>query len=55
MNDLKTTILGAIGAGVAAIGIFTTNGGNLADWKLWVVPCLIAIFGYFTNKPTIKK
>jgi hypothetical protein len=50
-NDTITTILGCIGAIIAAVAVYSQNGGNMADWKLWGVAALTAAFGYFTNKP----
>jgi uncharacterized membrane protein len=43
---MKTTILGALLAGVTALATYQTNGGNLKDWTLYVVPVLLAILGY---------
>ena len=51
-HDQTTTVLGAVGAAIAAVQIYSANGGNLADWKLWIVPVLVAVYGYFTNKPS---
>ena len=45
-----TTILGAIGAVIAAVQAYSANGGSLADWKVWLPAAAIALFGYFTNK-----
>jgi len=46
MKNWKTTLLGAFSAAVAAITLYTQSGGNLSDWKLYVVPALLAAWGY---------
>ena len=45
MKNWKTTVIGAVTAAVTAAGTYATNGGNLGDWKLWVLPVLIAAWG----------
>jgi hypothetical protein len=49
MKSYKTTILGAIGAAITAVSLYTQSGGNLADWKLYLFPVLIAVFGYVSK------
>ena len=46
MKNWKTTLIGAAFAAVTFISTYQDNGGNLADWKLWVVPALAAALGY---------
>lgn len=49
MRNWRTTIIGALLAGAAAIGVYQSNGGDLADWKLWVIPALLQILGYLAK------
>lgn len=46
---MKTTIIGALLAAASAVGTYQANGGDLADWKLYVLPALIAGLSYFTK------
>jgi hypothetical protein len=46
MKNYKTTIAGAILAALAFVQTFQANGGNLNDWKLWLIPAVIAAMGY---------
>jgi hypothetical protein len=46
MKNWKTTVIGAAFAAVTFISTYQANGGNLADWKLWVIPALAAALGY---------
>jgi len=46
MQNYRTTIVGAALAGLTFISQFQANGGSLVDWKLWVIPALIAVLGY---------
>jgi len=46
MKNYKTTIAGAVFAALTFIQTFQTNGGNLNDWKLWLIPAVIAALGY---------
>lgn len=46
MKNYRTTLVGAALAGLTFVSQFQANGGNLADWKLWVIPFLIAVLGY---------
>ena len=48
MNSPKTTIAGALLAGLTFIGQFQANGGKLDDWKLWAIPAAIAVLTYLT-------
>lgn len=49
MKNYRTTIIGALLAGVSFLGIYQSNGGNLADWKQWAIPFLIAVLGYLAK------
>lgn len=46
MKNWKTTLLGAALAVVTFLATYQANGGNIADWKLWVIPALSAALGY---------
>jgi len=46
MKNWKTLLIGAMGGALAAIHLYVQNGGNLADWKLYAIPVVIAAFGY---------
>lgn len=46
MKSWKTTLLGAALAVVTFLATYQANGGNIADWKLWVIPALSAALGY---------
>jgi hypothetical protein len=49
IKNWKTTLLGAVGAALTAVTIYAKSGGDLADWKLYVIPALIAAFGYVSK------
>ena len=49
MKNYRTTIIGALLAGVSFLGIYQGNGGNLADWRQWAIPFLIAVLGYLAK------
>jgi hypothetical protein len=49
MKNYRTTIAGAVLAGLSFLAIYQSNGGNLADWKQWLIPALVAIFGYLAK------
>lgn len=49
MKNWKTTLLGAAAAAIVAVSTYSTNGGDLADWKLWAGAAVAALFGYFTK------
>lgn len=53
MKSYKTTIIGALLAGVSFLGIYQSNGGNLSDWKQWVIPFLIAVLGYLAKDSNV--
>jgi len=46
MKNWKTTLLGAAGAALYAVGMYANNGGNLLDWKLILGAIITAAFGY---------
>lgn len=45
MKNWKTSLIGCVGAAITAISIYQNNGGNLSDWKLYLFPVLLAIWG----------
>lgn len=49
MKNWKTTVIGALLAAVMAVATYQANGGDLADWKLWVLPALIAGLGWLAK------
>lgn len=49
MKNWKTTLLGAIGAALTAVTIYIQSGGDLSDWKLYILPVLVAVFGYVSK------
>jgi hypothetical protein len=46
MRNWQTTIIGAVLAASVALNDFLLLGKDLTDWKSWIVPVLIAVFGY---------
>lgn len=46
MKNYRTTVIGALLAVVSFLSIYQTNGGDLADWKQWLLPALLALLGY---------
>lgn len=51
ITNWKTTILGAVFAAFVAIQTFTSAGGDLTDWKQWLIPVLIAGLGALMPDP----
>ena len=49
MKNWKTTLLGAVGSAISAITLYAQSGGDLGDWKLYVVPAVIAAFGFVSK------
>lgn len=49
MKNWRTTLVGALLAGLSFLAIYQSNGGNLSDWKQWLIPTLIAILGYLAK------
>ena len=49
MNNYKTTIAGALAATAAAILIVVQQGHDIADWKTWVLPAALALFGFLAK------
>lgn len=49
MKNWKTTLVGALAAAVSAIAIFQQNGGELDDWKIWLIPALFAAMGVLSK------
>lgn len=51
LKNWKTTILGAVFAALVAAQTFTSAGGDLTDWKQWLIPVLIALIGGLLPDP----
>jgi hypothetical protein len=49
MKNWRTTIIGALMAAVSAIALYQQSGGDLADWKQYVIPALLAALGFATR------
>lgn len=49
MKNWKTTVIGALLAAVTAVATYQANGGDLGDWKLWVLPALLAGLGWLAK------
>jgi len=49
MNNSKTTIAGALAATAAAILIVVQQGHDIADWKTWILPASLALFGFLAK------
>ena len=46
MKNYRTTLLGSIFAALTFLQTYQANGGNINDWKLWLIPAVIAALGY---------
>jgi len=46
MKNYRTTLVGAALAGLSFLAIYQQNGGDLADWKQWLIPAALAALGY---------
>ena len=46
MKNYRTTIIGALLAGLSFLAIYQQNGGSLSNWQQWLIPALIAVLGY---------
>lgn len=51
---MKTTIIGLLLAAATAIQTFVQAGHSLLDWKGWVIPVVIAVFGYVSEDAKSK-
>lgn len=51
ITNWKTTLLGAVFAALVAVQTFTSTGGDLTDWKQWLIPVLIALIGGLMPDP----
>ena len=49
MTNPKTNIAGILLAGFTALAIYQQNGGNLADWKQWVIPACVAMLAFYSK------
>lgn len=54
MTSPKTTIAGALLAGLTAVSVYQSNGGKLDDWKLWTIPAAIAVLTFLTKDSSAK-
>ena len=48
-KNWKTTLSGAIGAGLLALVAHLQGGCLITDWKCWVTPVTIAVIAYFSK------
>lgn len=46
MKNWKTTLIGAVLAGLAFLAMYQSSGGDLNKWQQWLIPALIAAIGY---------
>lgn len=46
MKNYRTTLIGAALAALSFLAIYQSNGGDLAQWKQWLIPAAIAALGY---------
>lgn len=46
MKNWRTTLIGAVLAGLSFLAIYQSNGGALDNWQQWIIPVLIAVMGY---------
>lgn len=46
MKNYRTTIVGALLAGLSFLAIYQSNGGDLANWQQWLIPVAVAALGY---------
>lgn len=46
MKNYRTTLVGAALAALSFLAIYQSNGGDLAQWKQWLIPAAIAALGY---------
>lgn len=51
---MKTTIIGLLAAAAAAIQATIQEGHAIEDWKTWVLPVTLAVFGYLSKDHTSK-
>jgi len=51
IKNWKTTLAGGLFAALIAIQQFTSAGGDVSDWKQWVIPALIALLGVLMPDP----
>lgn len=49
MKNWKTTLIGALLAGLSFLAIYQSNGGALDKWQQWIIPALIAVMGYLAK------
>lgn len=45
MKNWKTTLIGGALALLAWLDIYQRDGGDLANWRQWVIPALVALLG----------
>lgn len=51
LKNWKTTLAGGLFAALIAVQQFTSAGGDVSDWKQWVIPALIALLGALLPDP----
>lgn len=49
MKSWKTTIAGALAAAATAINLIVQQGAKVEDWKTWILPATIALFGFVSK------
>jgi hypothetical protein len=55
-TNWQTTVAGALAAAATAITLIVQQGNSITDWKTWILPAAIAIFGFVSGdqKPVDK-
>ena len=46
---MNTTIIGLLAATASAIQTTIQQGHSLYDWKTWIMPVALSIFGYLSK------
>jgi hypothetical protein len=49
MKNYKTTFIGAALAVLTVVQSHTESGASLTDWKTYLIPALLALFGYLAK------
>lgn len=49
MKNWRTTLIGAALAVLTVIASHTEQGASLTDWKTYLIPALLALFGYLAK------
>lgn len=51
---MKTTLVGLLAAGAAAIQATVQQGASIEDWKTWILPLTLALLGFLTKDQSAK-